>query len=692
MAFREPEVRERLDLRVHRGDGLLGHPPLAHPREHPGPDRLDPFLPALRPERAAQQVRLLRSQVRERHRHRDDLLLEHGDAQRTPQDRFQTRVQEPNLRRVVATFHERVHSAALDGPRTDHRHLDRQVVEAARLQPRQQPQLGARLHLEHPDRVGAAEHLVDGGLLFRDRVEVEPTPEHGRDLVEAVLDGRQDAQAQQVELDQPHPLAIVFVPLQHGAPRHRRVLDGHHLADRAIREHHTARVDAQVPRFALQLLGEPDHSSGDARLGLGRGRRRTCGLVGAGCRTTTTGCFRPTTGAGAQEAALHRLRPRILLTLAEPEGFRHIPHRIARGEADHVRHLCCVAAAVRRIDILDDLLTPVRIEVDVDIRFLISDLRQKSFEREPVVDRIHRRDVEQVAHRTGRRRAAPLAEDAPPARELHDVVHDQEVPGKVFLLDHLQFVQDARPMLRGEPRVFARGPLPDQFAQTLHRGDSSGQVEGGQLRAHRAQIEGTLGGHRERVLHRAREVPEPSTHFCSRMQVRRGGRGQPALRLVEAAPCAHRRHRLRQGELLRGRIVCVARRHQGSLGAGCRLGERAVSVVVERVTVVEQLHVDSVATEGVLQPLDARGGRIHIEHAPAGFQGATHQRLAAPGEHHHIPGKLLYVRFGIQGTTLLTARELGLGERRRQAVVSACAPSQHKQVFPLRVGHPVLPR
>ena len=53
-----------------------------------------------------------------------------------------------------------VHGAALDGPRPDQRDLDHQVVERPRLQPRQRRHLRPRLHLEHPDRVGALQHLV----------------------------------------------------------------------------------------------------------------------------------------------------------------------------------------------------------------------------------------------------------------------------------------------------------------------------------------------------------------------------------------------------------------------------------------------------------------------------------------------------------------------------------------------------
>ena len=62
-----------------------------------------------------------------------------------------------------------MYRTALDGTGTDQRHLHHQVVEHPRLQPRQGGHLGAGLHLEHPDRIGALQHLVDA---FVGQVEV----------------------------------------------------------------------------------------------------------------------------------------------------------------------------------------------------------------------------------------------------------------------------------------------------------------------------------------------------------------------------------------------------------------------------------------------------------------------------------------------------------------------------------------
>ena len=57
-----------------------------------------------------------------------------------------------------------MHRSALDRARADQRDLDHQVVEHPRLQPRQGGHLRARLHLEHPDGIGALQHLVNRRL------------------------------------------------------------------------------------------------------------------------------------------------------------------------------------------------------------------------------------------------------------------------------------------------------------------------------------------------------------------------------------------------------------------------------------------------------------------------------------------------------------------------------------------------
>ena len=62
-----------------------------------------------------------------------------------------------------------------------------------------------------------------------------------------------------------HVRVDVHHPLDDGAPLHGGVLDGHHLGDGAVGDHHAADVDAQVAREALQRVRQLDQQA-DARV------------------------------------------------------------------------------------------------------------------------------------------------------------------------------------------------------------------------------------------------------------------------------------------------------------------------------------------------------------------------------------------------------------------------------------------
>ena len=69
---------------------------------------------------------------------------------------------------AVAAAQVGMHHVALDRAGPDDRHLDHQVVEAPRLQPRQHAHLRPALDLKHAHRVGPADHLVDRRVFRRE--------------------------------------------------------------------------------------------------------------------------------------------------------------------------------------------------------------------------------------------------------------------------------------------------------------------------------------------------------------------------------------------------------------------------------------------------------------------------------------------------------------------------------------------
>ena len=66
-----------------------------------------------------------------------------------------------------------VHHIALNGAWPDNRHLYHQIVKTARLEPRQHRHLRPALNLEHANRIGIAEHLIDGRVFSWDRGQIE---------------------------------------------------------------------------------------------------------------------------------------------------------------------------------------------------------------------------------------------------------------------------------------------------------------------------------------------------------------------------------------------------------------------------------------------------------------------------------------------------------------------------------------
>src|SRR5262249_39280555 len=117
---------------------------------------------------------------------------------------------------------------------------------------------------------------------------------------------------------------------------------------------------------------------------------------------------------------------------------------------DDVGHLRRAVTSMSRVDVLDDFLTPVGLDVDVDVGRLLAALRaEESLEHEVEPDSVDGRDLERLAHGWVSCRAASLAEDVALTAEPSDGPDDEEVAGEAELLDDLQLFGDllVRPLL-----------------------------------------------------------------------------------------------------------------------------------------------------------------------------------------------------------------------------------------------------
>ena len=145
---------------------------------------------------------------------------------------------------------------------------------------------------------------------------------------------------------------------------------------------------------------------------------------------------------GQRRPAVQLLGEGVLLPGRVTHRLGHVAHRHPRPEGVDVGDLRGALAAVPLVDVLDDLLTPVGLDVDVDVRRPVPLRSQEALEQQGVPHGVHRGDAQRVADRRVGRRTPSLAEDVLLLAEHHDVVHDQEVAREVQLGDDLQFVFD----------------------------------------------------------------------------------------------------------------------------------------------------------------------------------------------------------------------------------------------------------
>ena len=256
------------------------------------------------------------------------------------------------LAQALPPLDVRVHRLALDRARADERDLDRQVVEVLGARAQEALHLGAALDLEEPHRVRVLDLPVDVGVVERDPREVDRLPAQERDLLDALLDGREHPQPEQVDLEEAGVGAGVLVPLAVLAARHRRRLDRDELDERPRRDDHAARVLRQVPGQAGDLAAElaegPPARRGEARIGAGHVLHLLPHLAGV--------------------PPVRDPRQALQLGLREPERLAHVADRAAGTVGGEARDERRVLAAVALGHGDDQLLADVAREVEVDVR------------------------------------------------------------------------------------------------------------------------------------------------------------------------------------------------------------------------------------------------------------------------------------------------------------------------------------
>ena len=237
------------------------------------------------------------------------------------------------------------------------------------------------------------------------------------------------AETEKVELHQTRCGAIVLIPLQNTSILATSPLNGTHLDDGTVTEHHAAGMNSEMARCVFNLCGQLDDS---LRNGVGIGfRRNRVGVVFklGDERTPTIDIFGPCIG----------------LTGRIPECTGHIAYCRTRPIGNDIGNLCGVVTTMPLVDVLNDFFASTRFNVNVDVRRTIALRRKKPFEQQTQLDGVGFGDTQRETHRRVGSRPTTLAVNVVAATKIDKVVNDQEVTGKTKLFDDGELVIDLRP-------------------------------------------------------------------------------------------------------------------------------------------------------------------------------------------------------------------------------------------------------
>ena len=180
-----------------------------------------------RGQRAAQPVRLQRGKSCADDGDLHRLFLKQRHAQCLAQHRPKGVRRKRDLLRPVAPPQIGVDHIPLNGAGPNDRHLYNQIVELARLHPRQEIHLRAAFHLKHSQTVGAAEHIIGARVFGGQGGKAVARVVMRLQQIKGLADTGQHSQRQNIDLEDAQCVDIVLVPADHGAIFHRCVLNRH---------------------------------------------------------------------------------------------------------------------------------------------------------------------------------------------------------------------------------------------------------------------------------------------------------------------------------------------------------------------------------------------------------------------------------------------------------------------------------
>ncbi len=264
----------------------------------------------------------------------------------------------------------------------------------------------------------------------------------------------------------------------------------------------------------------------------------------------------------------------------DAQRARHIANRAARAVADHRGGERRALAAVFAVDVLDDLLAPFVLEVDIDIRRLIALAADEALEQQLGARRIDLGDAERIADRGVGRRASALTQNMLLARIFDQIMHRQEKVLIAQLGNQTELLLDQfAHRLRDTPRPAALQARLGQGAQ-MRAGRQAGRHEfGGVLIVQLRQREDTAFGDRNTLIEQRWRIE--MAQLRQRAQMPLGIRIQPLAGLIDRAAVAHGSQHILQGAARAQVHVHIAGgdgRQAAALGEAAQLRETSAVI------------------------------------------------------------------------------------------------------------------
>ena len=382
------------------------------------------FFGLLLTHRTAQQVGAAERVTAHDLRHLHHLLLVDHDAVGLLEHRLDARVGVLHLFAAVLTCAEagdQVHRA-----RAIQRHEGDDVLKAVRLGVLQHALHAAAFQLEHGHRVGRLQDVER--LLVRQRNMAAVPIRLGRiehaDVALGPVEDRERGQAQEVELDQANGFHIVLVVLADDAgvfPALR--VERAEVGQLARSDQHAASVHADVTRHAFDALRKFQQLLDFFFVGLALGQQRLF-LLRFFERNELARLERNQLGDPVNEV------------VAEIEHAANVAHRGLGGHGAEGGDLRDGVLAVLFFHVLDDAVTAVLAEVDVEVGHRHTFRIQETLEQQVVFERVQIGNTQRVRHqRAGARTPARPHWHAIVLRPVDEVRNDEEIAGEAHLDD-----------------------------------------------------------------------------------------------------------------------------------------------------------------------------------------------------------------------------------------------------------------